>query len=55
MAAKREKKAPSAPVALTQQQVDMARKGHSERLFATIDKASRAKKSSVKSRSRKNA
>jgi hypothetical protein len=53
MAAKREKKAPSAPIELTQEQVNMARKGHSERLFATIEKSSRAKKSTVKSRARR--
>lgn len=38
---------------LTQEQVDMARKGYSERVFAAIDKAGRAGKSRPKAKSAK--
>ena len=55
MATKQSKKAPSAPVALTQEQVNMARQGYSARVFETIEKPGRAKKSKAKSGTRKKA
>jgi hypothetical protein len=53
MAAKRQTRSFSSPMELTQEQVDMARKGYSERVFAAIDKAGRAGKSRPKAKSAK--
>jgi hypothetical protein len=55
MATKQAKKAPSAPTTLTQEQVNLARKGYSGKVFEAIEKSSTAKKSNSKSRSRKKA
>ena len=53
MAATLEKKAPSAPMALTQDQVEQARKGYSERVFSEMARPGRPKKAAPKARSRK--
>jgi hypothetical protein len=55
MATKQAKKVPSSPVALTQEQVDMARKGYSRTVFERIEKSGTAMKSKGKSRSRRKA
>jgi hypothetical protein len=55
MAAKRQAKAISAPLELTQEQVEMARKGYSERVFAALDKASRPGKRRSKAKSSRRA
>ena len=53
MAAKRQTRSFSSPQEMTQAQVDMARKGYSERVFASADKAGRAVKARSKAKSAK--
>ena len=49
MATKQPNKVPTTPVALTKEQVNMARKGHSARVFETIEMQGPAKKPKAKS------